>query len=290
MAAPQYLLAFACGIPSPVLLNLSDFQTKSNFQLLFLKNSYVGPTQTHPAVPWFVTLASLSICIGQRPRQGLRPGLEVQGTSFVSMRKSLKSANGPVGGRVAPPTPVCTPQLGSQHPRCPQPTGRENLAGNSVSGQFWLTRCHQAETRINRPASFLRGEARQGGCQGPQLGPLLPSAWFLPGETHLAWVPGPPGPRSGVPGVCRGRWGRGLLCGSGLDRVFLSLFGVSQTPCCPPSISQRQQTLPGACLQPGADPEAGGYPAHGALGLAGGQPAHRWFPDAVCPVCQGQNH
>ena len=179
------------------------------------------------------------------------------------MRKSLKSANGPVGGRVAPPTPVCTPQLGSQHPRCPQPTGRENLAGNSVSGQFWLTRCHQAETRINRPASFLRAEARQGGCQGPQLGPLLLSAWFLPGETHLAWVPGPPGPRSGVPGVCRGRWGRGLLCGSGLDRVFLSLFGVSQTPCCPPSISQRQQTLPGACLQPGADPEAGGTPPTG---------------------------
>ena len=172
---------------------------------------------------------------------------------------------------MALPTPVCTPQLGSQHPRCPQPTGRENLTGNSVSGQFWLTRCHQAETCINRPVSFLRAEARQGGCQGPQLGP---SAWFLLGETHLAWVPGPPGPRSGVPGVCRGGWG-GCSAAPGWTVSFFPSLVSHKHPAVLRALVKGSRHFPGPASSQGLTQRQGCTPAHGALGLAGGQPAHQ---------------
>ena len=70
---------FCLWNPQPGVTKSFRFSNKVKFPAPVLKKLLCGPTQTHPAVPWFVTVASLSICIGQRPRQGLRPGLEVQG-------------------------------------------------------------------------------------------------------------------------------------------------------------------------------------------------------------------
>lgn len=74
-----------------------------------------------------------------------------------------------------------------------------------------------------------------------------------------------------------------MFCSSRVDRAFLSLFGVSQTPF--RALVKGSRPFLGPTSGQGLTQRPGCTPAHGALSLARGQPAHQRFPDAQSVPC-----